>query len=76
VTQIDHVTQTNAASAEETAAATAEMNGEVDAVHTGVAELRTLLGLAAASAPRATVPSSPAPSPESRRTPARNTATV
>lgn len=45
VTQIDRVTQANAAGAEETAAATVEMNNEVDVLHTGVRELGALLGL-------------------------------
>ena len=49
VTQIDRVTQANAASAEETAAATAEMNGEVAALRAALGELRMLIGLAAAA---------------------------
>jgi methyl-accepting chemotaxis protein len=53
VTQIDHVTQANAAGAEETAAATVEMNSEVAVLHTGVSELRALLGAAVPPAARA-----------------------
>ncbi len=61
VSQIDHVTQSNAAGAEETAAATVEMNGEVAVLHTGVAELRALLGVA--PPPPAPIPSAPAARP-------------
>jgi methyl-accepting chemotaxis protein len=46
VTQMDGVTQTNAASAEESAAATLDMNREVDVLRAAVAELHGLLGLA------------------------------
>ena len=47
VTQMDGVTQSNAASAEESAAATQEMNREVEILHDAVGELRNLLGIAA-----------------------------
>jgi len=50
VTQMDGVTQTNAASAEESAAATLEMNREVEVLHAAVEELRGLLGIAAEAA--------------------------
>ena len=49
VTQMDSVTQTNAASAQESAAATLDMNREVDVLRDAVAELRGLLGLSAES---------------------------
>ncbi len=47
VTQMDSVTQTNAASAQESAAATLDMNSEVDVLRDAVTELRGLLGLGA-----------------------------
>ncbi|MCX6951666.1 MAG: methyl-accepting chemotaxis protein [Verrucomicrobia bacterium] len=66
VTQIDRVTQANAAGAEETAAATAEMDTEVAVLHDGVDELRTLLGLAAGlPPPPSPAPPQPADAPES-----------
>jgi len=46
VTQMDGVTQGNAASAEESAAATLEMNQEVEVLRAAVTELRGLLGIA------------------------------
>jgi methyl-accepting chemotaxis protein len=49
VTQMDGVTQTNAASAQESAAATLDMNREVEVLHAAVEELRGLLGIAAAA---------------------------
>ncbi len=70
VTQIDHVTQANAAGAEEMAAATVEMHSEVGVLHTGVRKLRALLGLtmdarenspAAAAPPRHSSPSTRPP---------------
>ena len=61
VTQIDRVTQSNAAGAEETAAATVEMNTEVAVLHAGVRELRALLGCAAAALPRAARQAAAAP---------------
>ena len=47
VTQMDSVTQSNAASAEESAAATMDMNQEVEILRSAIEELRGLLGLAA-----------------------------
>lgn len=49
VTQMDSVTQSNAASAEETASATRDMNHEVEVLNTAVAELRRLVGLKSAA---------------------------
>ncbi len=60
VSQIDTVTQANAAGAEETAAATAEMQGEVATLRAVLGELQTMLGLTASSA---TVPTDAAPLP-------------
>ena len=51
VTQMDSVTQGNAASAEESAAATVEMNTEVESLRTTIVELNILLGEAAGSVP-------------------------
>jgi methyl-accepting chemotaxis protein len=51
VTQMDSVTQTNAASAEESAAATLDMNREVEVLRNAVTELRGLLGGATAAKP-------------------------
>ena len=78
VTQMDGVTQTNAASAEESAAATLDMNKEVEVLRSAIDELRGLLGLAAtvtgpsappaASTPTATHRRLPAPVPELQRT--------
>jgi methyl-accepting chemotaxis protein len=45
VSQIDQVTQANAASAQESAAATIDMNAEVGVLRSAVDELRSLLGL-------------------------------
>jgi methyl-accepting chemotaxis protein len=72
VTQIDRVTQANAAGAEETAAATVEMNSEVATLHGAARELRTLLGLTEApSAPTASAAPAATPQPVGRaRTPA------
>jgi methyl-accepting chemotaxis protein len=47
VSQIDQVTQSNAASAQETTATTINMNAEVGVLRNAVEELRALLGLAA-----------------------------
>ena len=44
VTQMDHVTQSNAASAEESAAAAEEMNAQADALRGAVSELLQLAG--------------------------------
>jgi len=44
VTQVGHVTQANAAGAEESAASTVEMNQEVGVLRAAVGELRLLLG--------------------------------
>ncbi len=63
VTQVDQVTQSNAASAEETAAATHEMNNEVAVLHDAVEELRTMVGGAAGhTAARNHIAPTPAPS--------------
>jgi hypothetical protein len=59
MTQIDQVTQQNAASAETSAAASAHMAREVAELHKTVAVLRQLLGTRAA-APRAAAPARPA----------------
>jgi methyl-accepting chemotaxis protein len=45
VNQMDGVTQGNAASAEETASATVEMNHEVDKLHAVIADLQAIVGL-------------------------------
>ena len=50
VTQMDSVTQGNAASAEESAAATVEMNNEVDSLRVAISELNNLLGEVSKSA--------------------------
>ena len=50
VTQMNGVTQSNAASAEESAAATMEMNREVESLRAAIDDLRGLLGLARAAA--------------------------
>jgi methyl-accepting chemotaxis protein len=63
VTQVDKVTQANAAGAEETAAATSEMTTEVGTLHTLVAELHALLGLASS----ATAAAEPAATERSQR---------
>ena len=74
VTQMDSVTQGNAASAEESAAATVEMNNEVDSLRVAISELNSLLGevtkAATTSAPRSNpkapmvqLPSSTGPKP-------------
>jgi methyl-accepting chemotaxis protein len=47
VSQIDRVTQSNAASAQESAATTINMNAEVGVLRNAVEELRALLGLTA-----------------------------
>ena len=52
VNHVDGITQTNAASAEETAASTEEMNGEVAALHQVVEELRLMVGLTAPFIPK------------------------
>lgn len=44
ITQMDKVTQTNAASAEESASAAEEMNGQAQAMKDGVSSLVTLIG--------------------------------
>jgi methyl-accepting chemotaxis protein len=54
VTEMDGVTQSNAASAEESAAATQDMNREVEILRTAIGELRGLLGLAAVNLSAAT----------------------
>ena len=50
VTQMDGVTQSNAASAEESAAATMDMNKEVELLRAAIDDLRGLLGLARSEA--------------------------
>ena len=56
VNEMDSVTQSNAASAEESAAATIEMNNEVRVLRSAVEELRAMLGLTVAASPPAAKP--------------------
>jgi methyl-accepting chemotaxis protein len=74
VTQVDRVTQANAASAQETAAATAEMSREFDVLRAATAQLQTLIGAddqsTAAPTPQPSEESPPAPTlapPPSKR---------
>ena len=61
VTQVDRVTQANAASAEETAAATADMGCEFETLRAAVSELRTLIGGAGQTPVASGRPVEPAP---------------
>ena len=67
VTAIDRVTQSNAAGAEETAAATLDLDTEVAGLRAGVGELRGLLGFAAAPPAPAPVPTGPRSAPHRHR---------
>ncbi|MBD5780717.1 hypothetical protein IEN85_14550 [Pelagicoccus sp. NFK12] len=60
LTQMDQVTQTNAASAEETASATVQLDQQAIKLHGMVDELSGILGIDAANTKRSKVPSKPA----------------
>jgi methyl-accepting chemotaxis protein len=77
VSSMDKITQGNAAHAEETAAAAAELNSQTAALDDAIGQLRHLIGGAVgstattAAAPRA--PAAPSPSPRSRDHAVRST---
>ena len=78
VTQMDHVTQSNAASAEESASASEELNAQAGALKEAVATLQLLVGAGhgAAHEPSATVqPTHPATDTTREKPKARRTAT-
>ncbi len=56
LTQMDKVTQNNAASAEESASAAEELNGQAETMKDAVGELRQLVGTAGATRPSAARP--------------------
>jgi methyl-accepting chemotaxis protein len=66
ITQMDKVTQSNAASAEETASAAEELNAQSEELRLSSTQLATLVGLAAAAG---SAPASPAPAAPARTTP-------
>jgi methyl-accepting chemotaxis protein len=72
VTKMDHVTQGNAASAEESAAAAEELNAQAHMMDEAVAELKKLVSGQGKTAPGAHTPTATtaAPRPVSRRAPA------
>ena len=71
VTQMDKITQTNAASAEESASAAAELNAQAEAMRESVSTLRRLVQGEAATAASAPAPVAAAPKAAAKKTSSR-----